>query len=132
MSMQDPIADLLTHIRNGHSAKKKMVELPDSKIKQAIANVLLEEGYIDGYEVIEVTPAIKRLQVNLKYFNGKPVITRIDRESTPGLRKYSSKNSLPKVLGGLGIAIISTCKGVMSDKRARELGHGGEVLCTVE
>lgn len=132
MSMQDPIADLLTHIRNGHAAKKQQVKLPYSKIKQAIVDVLQEEGYIDGYQIIEVTPAIKKLQVNLKYYNGKPVIARLDRESSPGLRRYSSKSELPKVLGGLGIAIISTCKGVMSDKRARQLGHGGEVLCTVE
>jgi small subunit ribosomal protein S8 len=132
MSMQDPIADLLTHIRNGHSAKKQAVKLPYSTIKVAILKVLEEEGYIEGYKAIEITPAIKKLEVYLKYYNGKSVITRIDRESSPGLRIYESKKDLPKVLGGLGIAIISTSKGVMSDKKARKLGHGGEVLCTVE
>ena len=132
MSMQDPIADLLTHIRNGHSAKKSAVRLPNSTMKVAILKVLQEEGYIEGYKIIELTPAKKQLEVNLKYYNGKPVISRLDRESSPGLRMYRSKEDLPKVLGGLGIAIISTPKGVMSDKKARKLGHGGEVLCTVE
>lgn len=132
MSMQDPIADLLTHIRNGHAAKKQVVRLPSSTVKVAIVKVLQEEGYIDSYKVNELTPAIKQLEVNLKYYNGKPVIVRINRASSPGLRRYSSKESLPKVLGGLGIAIISTSEGVMSDKKARALGHGGEVLCIVE
>jgi small subunit ribosomal protein S8 len=132
MSMQDPIADLLTHIRNGHAAKKSAVKLPYSKMKEAIVKVLEEEGYIESYQVIELTPAKKQLAVNLKYYNGKAVIARLDRESSPGLRMYRSKEALPKVLNGLGIAIISTSKGVMSDKKARALGHGGEVLCTVE
>jgi len=130
--MQDPIADLLTHIRNGHAAKKSVVKLPYSKMKEAIVCVLLEEGYVEGYKIVELTPAKKQLAVNLKYYNGKSVISRLDRESSPGLRMYRSKEELPKVLGGLGIAIISTSKGVMSDKKARKLGHGGEVLCTVE
>jgi small subunit ribosomal protein S8 len=132
MSMQDPIAALLTSIRNGHAAKKKSVTVPCSQMKMAILNVLQDEGYIEGYKTKEVTPAIKQLEIKLKYYNDRPVIARIDRESSPGLRMYKSKNALPKVLGGLGIAIVSTSKGVMSDKQARKLGHGGEVLCTVE
>lgn len=131
MSMQDPIADLLTHIRNGRAAKKSMVELPFSQMKLAIVKVLLDEGYVENFVVVEVTPAKKRLQVFLKYFDGKSVISSIDRVSRPGLRIYRDKNSMPKVLGGLGIAIVSTTKGVMSDRQARELGQGGEVLCTV-
>ncbi|HSX20066.1 MAG TPA: 30S ribosomal protein S8 [Gammaproteobacteria bacterium] len=131
MSMQDPIADLLTHIRNGHAAKKSSVKLPFSKMKLAIANVLLKEGYIEDCRIIDETAAKKKLEVVLKYFNGKPVISTIDRVSRPGLRIYKDKNGMPKVLGGLGIAIVSTTKGVMSDRQARQLGQGGEVLCTV-
>lgn len=131
MSMQDPIADLLTRIRNGKSAKKSTVSLAFSKIKLAIVKVLEEEGYISGYKIVDVTPVHKELEITLKYHNGKSVISTIDRVSRPGLRIYRDKNSLPKVLGGLGIAIISTPKGVMSDRQARELGHGGEVLSTV-
>lgn len=129
--MQDPIADLLTRIRNGKSAKKSTVSLAFSKIKLAIVKVLEEEGYISGYKIVDVTPVHKELEITLKYHNGKSVISTIDRVSRPGLRIYRDKNSLPKVLGGLGIAIISTPKGVMSDRQARELGHGGEVLSTV-
>ncbi len=132
MSMQDPIADLLTRIRNGHAAKKQMIQLPFSTVKLAIVNVLQEEGYVEGFKVVELTSAKKSLEVYLKYYNGKSVISRLDRASSPGLRVYRSKDELPKVLGGLGIAIISTSKGVMSDKQARKLGHGGEVLCIVE
>lgn len=131
MSMQDPIADLLTHIRNGRAAKKSSVRLPFSKMKHAIAKVLLDEGYIEDCKIIEVTPAIKQMEIALKYYEGKSVISTIDRVSRPGLRIYRDKNSLPKVMGGLGIAIVSTSKGVMSDRHARALGHGGEVLCTV-
>lgn len=130
--MQDPIAALLTTIRNGHAAKKKVVKVPSSTIKVAIAKVLFDEGYIEKYTVAESEQGKPQLQVTLKYYNGLPVISRIDRESRPGLRKYNSKDKLPKVMGGLGIAIVSTSKGVMSDKQARMLGHGGEVLCTVE
>jgi small subunit ribosomal protein S8 len=130
--MQDPIAALLTSIRNGQTAKKKVVTVPHSTIKEAIVRILLEEGYVAGYEVIEFEAGKKNLEVALKYYNGAPVITRIDRESSPGLRMYKSKDKLPKVLGGFGVAIISTSQGVMSDKQARKLGHGGEVLCTVE
>lgn len=131
MSMQDPIADLLTRIRNGHAAKKSAVKLPFSKMKLAIANVLFDEGYIDGCKIIDVTNAKKELEIALKYFNGKPVISTIKRVSRPGLRIYKGKDSLPKILGGLGISVVSTTKGVMSDRQARSLGHGGEVLCTV-
>jgi small subunit ribosomal protein S8 len=131
MSMQDPIADLLTHIRNGHSAKKKVVKLGFSKMKQAIVKVLQDEGYIAGFTTNNITDAIKELVIDLKYYNGQSVISTIDRVSSPGLRIYKAKDSLPKVLGGLGIAIVSTTKGVMSDKQARDLGIGGEVLCTV-
>jgi small subunit ribosomal protein S8 len=134
MSMQDPIAALLTSIRNGQTAvtKKKVVVVPSSTIKVAIVKVLQEEGYIDGFKVVDLDAGKKNLEVYLKYYNDKPVISRIDRKSSPGLRRYEPKNKLPKVLGGYGIAIISTSQGVMSDKQARKLGHGGEILCTVE
>lgn len=131
MSMQDPIADLLTRIRNGHAAMKKSVTISLSQMKLAIVKVLEDEGYIAGYKINDITDAKKELEISLKYYNGKPVISTIDRVSRPGLRVYKDKDSLPKVLGGLGISIISTTKGVMSDRRARELGIGGEVLSTV-
>ena len=131
MSMQDPIADLLTRIRNAKSAKKSKVSVSFSKVKLAIVKVLEEEGYIAGYKIVELTPAHKEIEIALKYFGGKSVISTITRVSRPGLRIYKDKDSLPKVLGGLGIAIISTTKGIMSDRQARELGHGGEVLGTV-
>ena len=130
--MQDPIAALLTSIRNGQAAKKKTIVSPHSTIKVANSKVLLDEGYIAGYKVIEMAPGKKNLEVALKYYEDKPVIARIDRASSPGLRRYESKDTLPRVLGGYGIAIISTSHGVMSDKQAKQLGHGGEVLCTVE
>jgi small subunit ribosomal protein S8 len=129
--MQDPIADLLTRIRNGHAAKKREVVIDYSQIKEAILRVLQDEGYITGYEIEAVTDAKKILKIVLKYHDGKSVIATIDRVSRAGLRIYKDKDSLPKVLGGLGIAIVSTTKGVMSDRRAREMGIGGEVLCTV-
>ena len=132
MSMQDPIADLLTRIRNGHKANKKSVKLPFSSIKLAIVKVLQDEGYVEGCKVEEKSAAEKQIEVTLKYYNDEPVITSIDRVSRPGLRVYKAKDSLPRVQGGLGIAIVSTPKGVMSDKRAKELGHGGEVLCVVK
>lgn len=130
MSMQDPLADMLTRIRNAQMAGKKTVQMPASKLKAAVAAVLLDEGYIGGVDTIEVDGK-RNLVVNLKYFNGKPVIAEIDRKSRPGLRRYSSRDELPKVRGGLGIAIVSTSKGVMSDRAARAAGVGGEVLCTV-
>ena len=130
MSMSDPIADLLTRIRNGQAANKAQVSMPASKAKKAVANVLKNEGYVS--DVAEQTVDGKlQLTVTLKYYEGKPVIDRMQRVSRPGLRIYKGKDELPKVLGGLGVAIVSTSKGVMSDREARALGEGGEVLCTV-
>jgi len=130
MSMQDPIADMLTRVRNAQSAGKKVVTMPGSKLKTAIAKVLLEEGYVAGMEQSSVDGK-NVLSISLKYFEGKPVIVRLDRVSRPGLRVYKSLSDLPKVLGGLGVAIVSTSKGVMSDRAARAAGHGGEVLAYV-
>jgi len=129
--MTDPIADMLTRIRNGLAAGKKEVNMPHSRQKQAIAKVLKDEGYIADYKQTEADgKAI--LNVELKYFQGKPVIDKMRRVSRPGLRIYKSKDDLPKVMGGLGIAIISTSQGVMTDRAARKDGHGGEVLCYVQ
>jgi small subunit ribosomal protein S8 len=130
MSMTDPIADMLTRIRNGQKARMLSVSMPASKAKEAVADVLKSEGYITGYAT-EGEGAAKSLSVELKYFEGTPVIERIQRASSPGLRVYRGKNDLPKVLGGLGVAIVSTSAGVMSDRQAREKGIGGEVLCIV-
>lgn len=130
MSMQDPLADMLTRIRNAQMAGKKNVEMPASKLKAAVAAVLVDEGYIESAETLE-QDGKKRLALTLKYFNGKPVIAEIDRKSRPGLRQYAARDELPKVRGGLGVAIVSTSKGVMSDRAARAAGVGGEVLCTV-
>lgn len=130
MSMQDPLADMLTRIRNAQMAGKKSVEMPASKLKAAVAAVLVDEGYIQSVETLE-QDGKKRLALTLKYFNGKPVIAEIDRKSRPGLRQYAASDELPKVRGGLGVAIVSTSKGVMSDRAARAAGVGGEVLCTV-
>ncbi len=129
MSMQDPLSDMLTRIRNAHSRAKVSVKMPSSKLKIAVANVLKTEGYITGYSVAEGSKA--ELSIELKYFEGRPVIEEIDRFSRPGLRRYASATDLPNVRAGLGIAIISTSKGVMTDRAARESGVGGEVLCTV-
>ncbi|MEO0424336.1 MAG: 30S ribosomal protein S8 [Pseudomonadota bacterium] len=131
MSMSDPIADLLTHIRNGQRASKQSVTLPSSKGKLAICAVLRDEGYIDDFMVSDAGNNRSKLTVKLKYFEGKPVIDRLDRVSRPGLRIYRGKDDLPKVLGGLGVAIVSTSQGVMSDRVARAKGQGGEVLCVV-
>lgn len=130
MSMSDPIADLLTRIRNAQMAGKPTVVCPSSKIKQAILDVLKSEGYIAGYSISSdvVKP---ELTIELKYYNGRPVIEELHRGSTPGLRNYKGRDELPKVRAGLGVAIISTNKGVMTDKAARAAGVGGEVLCTV-
>jgi small subunit ribosomal protein S8 len=128
--MTDPIADMLTRIRNGQKARKVSVSMPASKAKEAVANVLKDEGYITGFST-EGEGAEKSLSVELKYFEGVPVIERIERTSRPGLRIYRGKEDLPKVLGGLGVAIVSTSAGVMSDRKAREKGIGGEVLCVV-
>ncbi|MGY6276262.1 30S ribosomal protein S8 [Methylomonas sp. MgM2] len=130
MSMTDPIADMLTRIRNGQSAGKKSVKLPSSKLKLAIAKVLKEEGYINDYQADKVGNHME-MTIDLKYYNGTPVIESLKRVSRPGLRIYKSKDELPKVLGGLGIAIVSTSNGVMTDRAARAIGHGGEVICTV-
>ncbi len=128
--MTDPIADMLTRIRNGQSAGKINVNMPSSKLKVAIAKVLKDEGYITGFST-EINGAHVSMSVELKYYNGKPVIDKVKRISRPGLRVYRSKDELPKVLGGLGVAIVSTSKGVMTDRAARAIGHGGEVICTV-
>ena len=130
MSMTDPIADMLTRIRNGQGARKVSVSMPASKAKEAVAKVLKDEGYIMGYAT-EGEGAQKSMSVELKYFEGVPVIESIQRSSRPGLRIYRGKEGLPKVLGGLGVAIVSTSAGVMSDRQAREKGIGGEVLCVV-
>ena len=130
MSMTDPIADLLTRIRNGQAASKAQVSMPASKAKKALANVLKSEGYV-GDVVEQDVDGKPQLTITLKYYDGKPVIDTLKRVSRPGLRIYKAKDEIPKVLGGLGVAIVSTSKGVMSDREARALGEGGEVLCTV-
>ena len=129
MSMSDPIADMLTRIRNGQQIGKLSVSMPCSKKKVAIAELLQNEGYITGFSVDESAKSV--LTVDLKYFQGKPVIEMIQRVSRPGLRIYKGSKELPKVRGGLGIAIISTSKGLMSDRAARTAGHGGEILAYV-
>ncbi|MGI9291974.1 MAG: 30S ribosomal protein S8 [Gammaproteobacteria bacterium] len=131
MSMTDPIADMLTRIRNGQNVALETVSMPSSKLKEAIARVLEEEGYINGFEVAEKPGNKRELTVNLKYYDGKPVIEKIQKVSKPGLRIYNGKDDLPKVMGGLGVAIVSTSEGVMSDRSARAKGFGGEVLCIV-
>lgn len=130
MSMTDPISDMLTRIRNGQKARKLSVSMPASKEKEAIAKVLKHEGYVTDYS-LSGEGAGWTLEVELKYFEGEPVIERIQRTSRPGLRIYRGKNDLPRVQGGLGVAIVSTSAGVMSDAQAREKGIGGEVLCIV-
>ena len=130
MSMTDPIADMLTRIRNGQKARKVSVSMPASSAKEAVARVLKNEGYITDYST-SGEGASKALVVELKYFEGVPVIERIERASRPGLRIYRGKEEVPEVLGGLGIAIISTSAGVISDREAKEKGVGGEVLCLV-
>ncbi len=129
MSMQDPIADMLTRIRNAQRAEKKSVSMPSSKIKVAISKVLKDEGYITDFGIVE--GAKPELNIELKYFEGKAVIADINRASRPGLRYYASKEDLPSIRGGLGVAIVSTNKGVMTDRAARAAGVGGEILCTV-
>ncbi|MBV7433574.1 30S ribosomal protein S8 [Cardiobacteriaceae bacterium TAE3-ERU3] len=127
--LSDPVADMLTRVRNAQRIGRSLVTMPASKHKEAIAKVLKEEGYIQSYEVQgDVKP---ELTIHLKYYQGRPVIEMIKRVSRPGLRIFKGKNELPRVQGGLGIAVISTSRGVMSDHKARELGVGGEVLCVV-
>ena len=130
MSMSDPIADLLTRLRNAQMAKLPKIVCPSSKSKVAICRVLQDEGYIASFSVVQVDKK-PVLTVDLKYYQGRPVIEEIKRESKPGLRIYRGKDDLPKNRGGLGIAIVSTHKGLMTDKQARAAGVGGEVLCTV-
>ena len=130
MSMSDPIADLLTRIRNAQMVSKATVLVPSSKVKVAIAQVLKDEGYIDGFEV-KTEDGKSELAITLKYYAGRPVIERIERVSRPGLRVYKGCNALPQVQNGLGVAIVTTPKGVMTDRKARAAGVGGEVLCYV-
>ncbi len=130
MSMSDPIADMLTRIRNGQSAKLAVISMPSSKAKVAIASVLKDEGYISDYET-DSNGAKEDLKITLKYFEGNPVIEKIDRISKPGLRIYKNADEIPMILGGLGIAIVSTSKGVMTGAKASALREGGEILCSV-
>lgn len=130
MSMSDPIADMLTRIRNAQMVEKAVVQVPSSKVKIAIAQVLKDEGYIDGFSV-KANDGKPQLEIALKYYAGRPVIERIERVSRPGLRVYKSHGSIPQVMNGLGVAIVTTPQGVMTDRKARATGIGGEVLCYV-
>jgi small subunit ribosomal protein S8 len=127
MSMNDPIADMFTRIRNAQKVEKRSVHMPSSKLKVAIAHLLKEEGYIDSFEIRQEGPKID-LEIGLKYHSGRPVIERIERVSRPGLRIYRSRDSLPTVMNGLGVAIVSTPRGLMTDRKARAVGMGGEVI----
>lgn len=130
MSMTDPIADMLTRIRNAQAVAKTAVSMPSSKLKVSIAQVLKDEGYIDGFSIRE-NEGKGELEIGLKYYAGEPVIEKIERVSRPGLRIYKRRDELPRVMNGLGVAIVSTSKGVMTDRKARATGLGGEVLCIV-
>lgn len=130
MSMTDPLADLLTRVRNGQRANKSSVSMPSSKLKVAVCALLKQEGYINDFSLVNDGPKAT-LTINLKYFKGLPVIESIQRVSKPGRRVYKASNELPSILGGFGIAVISTSNGLMTDKDARQSGQGGEVLCTV-
>jgi small subunit ribosomal protein S8 len=130
MSMSDPIADMLTRIRNAQVVQKTAVNMPSSKVKVAIANVLKDEGYIEDFAVT-TEGGKSELKIGLKYYTGRPVIERIERVSRPGLRIYKGKDEIPQVMNGLGVAIISTPQGVMTDRKARATGVGGEVICYV-
>lgn len=130
MSMSDPIADMLTRIRNAQMVEKGAVSMPASKLKAAIAQVLKDEGYIDGYAIVGEGPQ-RRLEIALKYYAGRPVIEQLERVSRPGLRVYKGRQELPSVMNGLGVAIVTTPQGVMTDRKARQAGIGGEVLCYV-
>ncbi len=131
MSMTDPVADMLTRIRNALMVDKKSVTMPSSRLKSAIANVLLEEGYIKSVDIVETDNGKANLTIGLKYFDGLPVIEELQRISRPGLRKYTGKSTIPLVWEGLGTVIVSTSKGVMTDKKARKVNQGGEILCYV-
>jgi small subunit ribosomal protein S8 len=130
MSMTDPISDMLTRIRNAQAVRKATVNIPSSKVKTAIAQVLKDEGYIDGYAVRE-NDGKPEIEISLKYYAGEPVIEKIERVSRPGLRIYRGRDDIPRVMNGLGIAIVSTSRGLMTDRKARATGIGGEVLCIV-
>jgi small subunit ribosomal protein S8 len=130
MSMSDPIADMLTRIRNAQRVEKTEVVMPSSKLKAAIAQVLTDEGYVEGFKV-DANDGKPLLRIGLKYYAGRPVIERIERVSRPGLRVYRGRDEIPQVMNGLGVAIVSTSRGVMTDRRARSQGVGGEVLCYV-
>ena len=130
MSMSDPIADMLTRIRNAQLVEKAAVTMPASKLKVAIAQVLKDEGYIDGFRIVD-DGGKRQLEIGLKYYAGRPVIERIERVSRPGLRVYKGRDAIPQVMNGLGVAIVTTPKGVMTDRKARQTGVGGEVLCYV-
>jgi len=130
MSMSDPIADMLTRIRNAQAVDKAVVVMPSSKIKVAIAQVLKDEGYVEGFAV-KTDAGKSQLEIALKYYAGRPVIERIERVSRPGLRIYKGRDAIPQVMNGLGVAIVTTPKGVMTDRKARQTGVGGEVLCYV-
>jgi small subunit ribosomal protein S8 len=130
MSMSDPIADMLTRIRNAQRVEKTEVVMPSSKLKAAIAQVLTDEGYIEGFKV-EANDGKPQLRIGLRYYAGRPVIERLERVSRPGLRIYRGREAIPQVMNGLGVAIVSTSRGVMTDRRARSQGVGGEVLCYV-
>jgi small subunit ribosomal protein S8 len=131
MTMQDPIADMIIRIKNAQSVNNGSVSMPSSKLKVEIAKILQEEGYVEGFEVVgdSVKPT---LSITLKYFNGKPVISSIKRVSKPSLRVYRGTAHLPRILGGLGVAIVSTSRGLMTEKKARSVGEGGEIICYVE
>jgi small subunit ribosomal protein S8 len=129
--MSDPISDMLTRIRNAQMAEKNTVAMPSSKLKVAIAEVLKDEGYVDGFSVVKGEGGKATLEIGLKYYSGRPVIEKIQRVSRPGLRIYKGSNDIPRVMNGLGIAIVSTSKGLMTDRKARANGIGGEVLCMV-
>ncbi len=129
MSMSDPVSDMLTRIRNAQQMDKPVVRMPSSKLKLAIAKVLQDEGYIDGFSVAGVEKP--ELEIALRYYAGRPVIDRIERVSKPGLRIYRGRDNLPTVMNGLGVAIVTTSRGVMTDRKARALGVGGEVICMV-
>jgi small subunit ribosomal protein S8 len=131
MSMHDPIADLLTRVRNAQQAHHTAVEMPNSRLKQEVARVLKDEGYIEDFSIAVEEGGKASLKIRLKYYQGQPVIDKIKRVSRPGLRIYRGKDELPRVRGGYGVAIISTSHGLMSDRAARAAGHGGEVLCEV-
>ena len=130
MSMSDPISDFLTRIRNGQAARKTLVSMPSSKLKQAVASVLKDEGFINDFSTSDEAGK-PSLTIELKYFEGRPVIEKIQRVSRPGLRVFRGKDELPTVMGGLGVAIVSTSHGVMTDRQARAQGYGGEVMCIV-